>query len=112
VLLAYADGDTVAQVFDAGLDRFTQHTITDRRALGEELARVRGRDWACCSEELEIGLNAVAAPIFAGDGEMIASVSVSGPSYRVTAEDFPSVAERLLAGADEISVRLGFFPHR
>jgi DNA-binding IclR family transcriptional regulator len=112
VLLAYADGEALAEVFDAGLDKFTDHTMTDRRALREELGRVRGRDWACCSEELEIGLNSVAAPIFGGDGEMIAAVSVSGPSYRLTTEDFPSVAERLLAGADEISVRLGFFPRR
>jgi hypothetical protein len=30
----------------------------------------------------------------------------------LTTDDFPSIAERLLAGADAISVRLGFFPHR
>jgi len=112
VLLAYADGETLSEILGAGLDRFTDRTVTDALLLRAELARVRARDWACCTEELEVGLNSVAAPIFGGDGEMIASVSVSGPSYRLTVEDFPSVAERLLAGADEISVRLGFFPKR
>jgi DNA-binding IclR family transcriptional regulator len=112
VLLAYADDATVTEVLDAGLERFTDYTVTDPGALREELAGVRGRDWASCSQELEVGLNSVAAPVFSGDGEMIAAVSVSGPSYRLTTDDFPSLAERLLAGADEISVRLGFFPHR
>jgi DNA-binding IclR family transcriptional regulator len=112
VLLAYADGGTVTEVLDAGLERFTDYTVTDPGVLREELAGVRGRDWASCSQELEVGLNSVAAPVFSGDGEMIAAVSVSGPSYRLTTDDFPSLAERLLAGADEISVRLGFFPHR
>jgi DNA-binding IclR family transcriptional regulator len=112
VLLAYADAETVAEVLDGGLARYTEHTVTDPRALREELTGVRGRDWACCREELEVGLNSVAAPIFAGDGEMVGAVSVSGPSYRLTTDDFPSIAERLLAGADAISVRLGFFPHR
>jgi DNA-binding IclR family transcriptional regulator len=112
VLLAYADPETVTEVLDAGLERYTERTVTDQRALREELAGVRSRDWACCSEELEVGLNSVAAPIFGGDGEMIGAVSVSGPSYRLTAAEFPSIAERLLAGADAISVRLGFFPRR
>jgi DNA-binding IclR family transcriptional regulator len=112
VLLAYADAETVAEVLDGGLERYTEHTVTDPRALREELTGVRGRDWACCREELEVGLNSVAAPIFAGDGEMVGAVSVSGPSYRLTTDDFPSIAERLLAGADAISVRLGYFPHR
>jgi DNA-binding IclR family transcriptional regulator len=112
VLLAYDTGGTLTELLAAGLDRFTKQTVTDGAALREQLTAVRARDWAWCSEELEVGLNAVAAPIFSGDGEMIASVSVSGPSYRLIATEFPSVAERLVAGADEISVRLGFFPRR
>jgi DNA-binding IclR family transcriptional regulator len=112
MLLAYDTTGTLATLLAAGLERYTKQTITEGAALEVELATARARDWVCCSEELEIGLNSVAAPIFSGDGEVIASVSVSGPSYRLTTTDFPSVAERLLAGADEISVRLGYFPRR
>src|SRR5882757_8502505 len=112
MLLAYDTGGTLAKLLAAGLERFTKQTITEGVSFDAKVTTARARDWACCSEELEIGLNSVAAPIFSGDGEAIASVSVSGPSYRLTATDFPSIAERLLAGADEISVRLGYFPRR
>ena len=40
---------------------------------------------------------------------MIAALSVSGPSFRMDAEDFPRVARRLVSGAGELSRRLGFF---
>jgi DNA-binding IclR family transcriptional regulator len=39
---------------------------------------------------------------------VLAAISISGPSYRLTAEDFPALAARLGACAAAISARLGF----
>ena len=39
--------------------------------------------WASVREELEVGLNAVAAPVRDSGGKIIAALSVSGPSYRL-----------------------------
>lgn len=110
VLLAWAPDGTTAELMKDGLEAFTERTVTDGAALFAELDEVRERGWASCSEELEVGLNSVAAPIFGVDGEVVAAVSVSGPSYRLTTEDFDKVAVRLLAGASEISTRVGFSP--
>lgn len=92
----------------AELHRYTSHTVTEWALLEAELARVREQGWASTSEELEIGLNAVAAPVYDGTGEVVAAVGASGPSYRLTAESFPAVAT-LVEGAREISARLGHF---
>jgi DNA-binding IclR family transcriptional regulator len=58
---------------------------------------------------LEVGLNAVAAPVRGADGGIIAALSVSGPAYRLAPESFPEVAERVIAAAAEVSTRMGFF---
>lgn len=110
VLLAWADNETLRNSLEGKLERFTDQTITTKTALRAELKLVRERGWACCSEELEIGLNAVAAPIYGADGGVVAAVSVAGPSYRLDPEEFPKVAEELRAGAAEISSRIGYFP--
>ncbi len=110
VLLAWADEGTIASVLDEPLEAFTEQTITTPAAIRAELERVRARGWASCSEELEVGLNSVAAPIFEADGAVVAAVSVSGPSYRVITDDFERIADRILAGAGEISSRIGYFP--
>jgi DNA-binding IclR family transcriptional regulator len=109
VLLAYADPVTVKETLAAALQPYTPGTVTDPAALEAELAMVRQRGWAATTEELEIGLNALAAPIYDGTGEVVAAVGVSGPSYRLTVESFPTAAAQLVAAANEVSVRLGHF---
>jgi DNA-binding IclR family transcriptional regulator len=56
--------------------------------------------------ELEPGLVAVAAPIRSADGTVVAAVSVSGPSVRLTASEIPSVAQAVRATAEAIAVAL------
>ena len=43
----------------------------------------RRRGYATAREELEIGLDAVAAPVHGRDGNVIAALGVSGPSARL-----------------------------
>jgi DNA-binding IclR family transcriptional regulator len=108
VLLAWAAGPQLLEFLEESLARYTPHTITSGAALRTELDRVRGLGWAGTEEELEIGLNAVAAPIRGPGGTVLAAISVSGPSYRLTAHSFPATAARLQSGAGEISAQLGY----
>jgi DNA-binding IclR family transcriptional regulator len=108
VLLAHLAHDELDRILQAGLERFTPHTITDPHELRQELARVCEQGYAISQEELEEGLNVVAAPIYDHTGQVSASVSVAGPAYRVTAELFPEVAAQLMDATVKISERLGY----
>jgi DNA-binding IclR family transcriptional regulator len=108
VLLAWAEEQVLEDALDT-LERYTPNTVTSRSKLLAELKLTRERGWASTNEELEIGLNAVAAPVRGADGSVVAAVSVSGPAYRLTVDSFPSITEKLRAGADEISSRVGYF---
>jgi DNA-binding IclR family transcriptional regulator len=108
ILLAWAEEKVLEEALDT-LERFTPSTITSRSKLLAELKLTRERGWASTNEELEIGLNAVAAPIRGAEGTVVAAVSVSGPAYRLTVDSFESVTKKLRAGADEISSRIGYF---
>jgi DNA-binding IclR family transcriptional regulator len=110
VLLAFADETLRKSVLSQRLERHTEQTVTDPAELRRQLDEAVSRGWAGTNEELEVGLTAVAAPIRDGAGRVVAAVSVSGPSYRLTAESFPDVAPRLIDGAEEISTRLGYYP--
>ncbi|WP_219414714.1 IclR family transcriptional regulator [Pseudonocardia nigra] len=109
VLLTWSDRAETKEVLASTLERYTPRTITDNSALKAELTRVREQGWASTVEEFEVGLNALAAPVRNAAGDVVASVGVSGPSYRLTVESFPEVADRLMDGAREISTRLGWF---
>ena len=59
-------------------------------------------------DELEVGLTAVAAPIRNAHGDVVASMSVSGPTFRLTADRMDEVVGQLMQAAEEVSHRLGW----
>jgi DNA-binding IclR family transcriptional regulator len=90
------------------LSRLTARTIVDRAELRADLERTRSSGFAVAVEELEVGLNAVAAPVFDAAGSCVAAVSVSGPAYRLPEPRLPAVGELCAEAAAEISGRLGY----
>lgn len=108
VLLAGLEADEVRQRVGSTLDSFTENTIVTIDALEAQLAATRAAGWASAREELEIGLNAVAAPVYDSTGRVAAALSVSGPAYRLPAADFEEVAQQTIAAADAVSRGLGW----
>ena len=90
------------------LPAYTSLTITKRGELRKELERVREQGYAVAVGELEIGLTAVAAPIHNAHGDAIASMSVSGPTFRLDDARLPEVIGLLVEAATEVSHRLGW----
>lgn len=108
VLLAHLSTEELDQSLPEELESFTAHTITDPGQLRQELAKVREQSYAIAREELEEGLNALAAPIYDHNGRVIAAASVAGPAYRVTPEHLPQLVARLLKVTQQVSVELGY----
>ena len=109
VLLAFAPDAVRKDALSRELQRFTPATITDPEVLRQHFDRIVEQGWGATVEEYEIGLNAVAAPVRGADGDVIAALSVSGPSFRMDSEDLPRLARRVVSGAEELSRKLGFF---
>jgi DNA-binding IclR family transcriptional regulator len=108
VLLAGLDIGDVRVRLSEPLSTFTPATIDTLDDLIAELAEVRERGWSTVTEELEVGLNAVAAPVRDANDQVIAALSVSGPSYRMEEDNLAAVAKQTVAAADAISRRLGW----
>ena len=108
VLLAGLEPAEIRNRLPATLESFTANTVVQLSDLERELAGVRERGWASVVEELEIGLNAVSAPVYDSGSNMIAALSVSGPAYRFGPDRFAEVAKKTTTAAEVISRRLGW----
>ncbi|NGO72576.1 IclR family transcriptional regulator [Streptomyces sp. SB3404] len=108
LFLADMTPDEVAEIFAEGPEKYTPHTILDPALLAAELEAVRERGYATSSEEHEIGLAAIAAPVHALDGRVIAAVILSGPTFRINDDTVPGLAERVVAAGAKISWRRGY----
>jgi DNA-binding IclR family transcriptional regulator len=85
-ILAYSDAATVDTVLRAGLVPRTPRTLTTATAVLRELAAIPDRGWAVDREEGNIGVSCVAAPVFGPLGEVVAALSVTGPTGLVRAD--------------------------
>lgn len=90
------------------LGALTSHTIQDPDELRQRLEITRQLGYAVSVDELEEGLTAIAAPVRAADGSVVASVSVSGPSFRLPEERIREVAGQLVTTAAHISAGMGY----
>lgn len=89
------------------LQRRTEHSLADRGALERALGEVRRRGWAVSLDELEVGLTSVAAPVRATGGAVIAAISISGPTPRISERGVSALGELLTAEIRGLSLQLG-----
>lgn len=110
VLLAFAPQSSRAETFkQKGLPELTENTITNLSRLQAHLKQVRAQGYALDDEENEKGIRCVAAPIMDHTGEVIAAISISGPTVRMTMERINNeLTQQVVATAVSISQRLGY----
>jgi IclR family transcriptional regulator, KDG regulon repressor len=87
--------------------RFTPRTITDSDELQAELTRIAEAGYALDNEEHELGVRCIAAPIRNSEGTVIAALSVSVPSVRLTDDKMEEYRTHVLTTAERVSAIVG-----
>lgn len=83
-LLAHLDDETIKQVIEnKGLPQKTPDTITNEKRLFEELSKIKEQGFGESYAELIVDLYSVAAPIFGYNNELIGSLGIYLPIYRL-----------------------------
>lgn len=110
ILLAELSEEQLKTIVDrCGLLRKTDHTIVDLGKLKKHLADVRRQAFAVDDEENEKGIRCVGAPIRDAESRVIAAVSISGPTARVTRERVAhTLQKKVCEAAMKISRQIGF----
>jgi DNA-binding IclR family transcriptional regulator len=109
-LLAFApEQDVEAWAATQKFTAITPRTITNARRLLKDLRLVRERGYALDEEEREKGVCCIAAPVRNHTGDVVAAISVAGPTQRMPKALVDSdVASAVVAAANAISIDLGF----
>ncbi|PRY69174.1 IclR family transcriptional regulator [Glaciihabitans tibetensis] len=105
VLVAFSDR-TDALVEDLELYARTEKTISDRSVFRREIARVREQGYGTMREENEVGMHALAAPVFSAGDQLVAAVAIAAPVFRLPFKDLLAHLPALKTAAAELSARL------
>lgn len=107
VFLADFHAELLESTLDyAGLERFTPNTLTSREALARELSRVREQGYALDDEEYALGARCIAVGLRGSSGAVVAALSLSGPSVRLTGEALPRLAELVQDVAERFGAQM------
>ena len=106
-LVAFAeDEDRERLLEELPLEPLTALSITDRDAFRAEIEKVRRQGYAVMDEENELGMRAIAVPVFNSQGVAFASLATAAPVFRLSVEAMEAIVPLLQAAAVELSARL------
>lgn len=105
VILAHLPDERIEEIIEnRGLEQVTEHTITDKRTLKDELDQIVDDGYAVDWDQLVIGVGIVARPILV-EGDVVGSISIACPTGRLqNTEHREKLIQRLREAADEISI--------
>ena len=109
VLICELPEQQVRELFAATEMRlYTAKTISSVESLLPVLQRVRQQGYAMDEEEYCLGLTCLACPVRDYSGKIVAAMSVSGPSVRMTFNRVAALKEDLQKVSMKISKQLGY----
>lgn len=108
LLTSYTPSELDAFIEKKGLCQLTDHTITTKERLIEELDLIRRRGYAVDDEECEAGLRCISVPVYGYPARPIAAISAFGSAERITESCIhETILPPLSRSASDISFRLG-----
>lgn len=111
LLYPLAEEELMSIILQTGLQQFTPTTLVDMPTLLKDLEQARELGYTVDKEEHVVGLNCIASAIYDDVGSVVAAISISRPSSRLTEDRFVSQGELVRDTARDISTALGLKAH-
>jgi DNA-binding IclR family transcriptional regulator len=104
ILLAYTDPQMWPEMT---MRRFTENTITSREEMLQAAKQIRHNGWGVDEREHEETIRCIAAPVFGPGGVVVAAVSISVPTSRLSEDELARHVPLLLDAVGEVTHALG-----
>lgn len=108
LVLAFGTKDLEGTVLRGKLAALTPKTITNPAVLRREIAKVAKQGWAAAPNEILLGANALAAPVFDASGALVATIAILNSVQFIAPKPSEDQIRRVVGAAQRISSRLGY----
>jgi DNA-binding IclR family transcriptional regulator len=114
IALAFAGETAVKRVLGRKLTAFTKYSITDRQLIEKRLALIRKRFFEDAMDEVQLGINALSAPLFRDHEEFVGIIGIVGTSAQIGAPPSRALIHTLhqVAGALSAELNCGIYYER
>jgi DNA-binding IclR family transcriptional regulator len=112
ILMAFLPENMLDKLLEQPIVPFTSHTLTDPATFKLQLAQIREQGYALSDQEMNPGAVGIATPIFNAQREVVAGLTLAGPSSLLARERYPEYIEALQTAGREASRMLGYHPRQ
>lgn len=107
-VLAFQPAASIAALTAGPLIARTLKTVIEPERLAKQIAGVRRLGYAVEDEENELGMRAVAAPVFDAHAQVVGALAIAGPVQRLSLKNLNGLIDPLVSTSRAISTRLGY----
>jgi IclR family transcriptional regulator, KDG regulon repressor len=108
-ILAYCPPDIIDQALSEPFKQYTPYSITEADEMRQRLSRIKNLGYETSSDLRNIGVTGIAAPVFDAEGKVSASVSLIGPTDRMT-QNMDHWIDTVVQTTQELSRHFGYKP--
>ncbi|MEB3101003.1 IclR family transcriptional regulator [Ferviditalea candida] len=108
-ILAYQSKHLVRKIYENSIRAYSADGLPDWNRFLSELKAITDQGYAVAIDQLHIGATSIGAPVKDYTGQVIAAVSVVGPTDRIPADRIPLIAEAISKAAAVVSEKLGYY---
>jgi DNA-binding IclR family transcriptional regulator len=108
IWLAFGSDDLLKRALARPRKAWTAHTLTEPKALGSDVAAVRRRGWATAPNQVIMGVNTLAAPVFDHRNVLVGSIAIVGSTQFLPARPTEAHVVEVQRTARRISQALGW----
>ena len=108
VALAFGVPSLLELALAKPLRAWTDHTLTDPAALRAEVDLVRRQGWATAVDAVQVGVNALAAPVLDHRGVLRGAIALVGATQFIPAEPDKAQVDLVVQAAADASRALGW----
>jgi IclR family transcriptional regulator, acetate operon repressor len=108
VALAFGPASLLDAALAKPLKAWTDHTLTDPAELRVEVDRVRRQGWATAGDAVQVGVNALAAPVLDHRGVCRGAIALVGATQFILAKPDKAQVELVVQAAADASRALGW----
>lgn len=106
--LAFGPPELRTEALKGPFRAWTDRTLVSAEAVAEEVDRVRARGWASAADAVQVGVNALAAPVFDHHGVSLGAIALVGSTQAIGDPPAPELVGHLTRAAADASRRLGW----
>jgi len=107
-ILAFRRPETISALLENyTFTKYTEHTITTKEALMENLERIRSLGYAVDDEEMALGVRCLAVPVYDYRNSVRYSIGVSGPKGTINHANMETYIRRMVETTRKLSASIG-----